>query len=165
MCHNNRPSRFLNGASGNVLLRFLMILFATVFFSACGKQEGGGHANIRFIDPAENELQISTWSPGDSLIVTFSAEAPGGRIRMIDAGLGRYTTIDQSEWEPAEVILFDSFQSNREEEVFTIRWKLPEELAPTSDHHHYRLLFTSNPERRTILEGGNLQIKPIRIEE
>lgn len=151
----NRPQLYL----------LIILLFAGIFFS-CSEDEELWPATIDWIEPGldgqTRELQHS-WSPGDSLIVTFQARSASGKIQPFELGLGRFPEKHCCKW-PDEVILTESFKPTQSEEIFVLRWKLPNDLEPSQDGNFYRIIVAPDPQKDPVEEGGNGTYAIISVE-
>lgn len=142
----------------------LAIFFIVGMILSCSKEEKTP-ASITFINPLEEDLHGSSWAIGDSIIIVFHTEISTGRMLPIEVGLGRFPTNDQSVRKAEEIIFSDTFRTNQQEEIFTVRWKLPNTIMPSGKDNHYRLLISTNSERQPIHEFPQTMLAIHVIEE
>lgn len=144
-------------ASKWMLLTILILVIA----SSCSKDEKTS-ATITFIDPTEQDLHGSSWAVGDSMIVVFQAEIESGKMLPVEMGIGRYRSDSKSARKPEEILISETFRTNQQLEIFTIRWKLLHTMSPSREGTYYRLLISASPESQPIGENPPLMI-PIQV--
>lgn len=135
------PKQYFSGISS--LIALLILCMTSIVFSCEKVEEDYAEVRLEFVEPSEGEFYNSVWSPGDSLVFTFSFELLSGSLKtaaFIDAELGRYSrNSDFSPQNSEESIHFTTFIPKKREEMFTVRWKIPENAPPTSDGNEYTI--------------------------
>lgn len=134
---------------------------AAVTLISCEEKDLG--KSIEIADPPHYEFSNLEWSPGDRFQVTFEVIAIGKEVGDFEIGLGLFSHFDN--WQPDEIVLSERFSSKKSEEIVTIEWNLPDNLAPSSEDIYYKIIISGKPKRSPVREGGNSQPVGVKIVE